>query len=59
MSLISKAKSGLLLLLVFLLALGGSLAYFKPEYAEAVMVGLGAFTLLFGLLVFGKIKVER
>ena len=49
----------LLMLLVFLAALGATLAYFKPEYATPVLVGTASFTVLFGLLVMGKIRVQR
>ena len=54
-----RLKNGIVLLFLFLLALGASLAYFKPEYAQAALVGIGAFTILFAALVFGKIKVQR
>ncbi len=49
----------LLLLLVFLVILGVALVYFKPQYALATLVGLGAFTVLFGLVALGKIQVSR
>ena len=55
---VTRGKGLLALFIVFLLLLGGSLAYFKPEYAQAALVGIGAFTLLFGLMVLGKIKIS-
>ncbi len=54
-----KLANPLVILIVFLLALAGSLAYFKPEYAVATLVGLGAFAIVFGALVFGKIKLKQ
>ena len=54
---LAKGTAMLLLFLAFLIGLGASLAYFKPEYAQSVLVGIGAFTVLFGLMVLGKIKV--
>jgi len=56
---LSRAGGMLLLFIAFLVALGASLAYFKPEYAQSVLVGVGAFAVLFGLMVAGKIRVSR
>ncbi len=56
---LARGSAMLLLFLAFLVGLGASLAYFKPEYAQSVLVGIGAFTVLFGLMVAGKIRVSR
>ncbi len=55
-----KGEGSLILLLfIFLAAIGASLAYLKPEMAMAALVGLGAFAIMFALLIFGKIKISR
>ncbi|MEB3861468.1 MAG: hypothetical protein GSR84_04520 [Desulfurococcales archaeon] len=56
---LARGTAMLLLFLAFLAGLGASLAYFKPEYAQAVLTGIGAFTILFGLMIMGKIRVTR
>ena len=55
-----KGEGSLILLLfIFLAAIGASLAYLRPEMAMAALVGLGAFAIMFALLIFGKIKISR